>query len=152
MTGKRLLLLCVMTAGGFILATAAPSKWPWRDEKCRLLPHSKLIGDRATCPFTTTFDVDPKRCPQKIIRVSCNCSDSPCSDSGDFRCTEAQILIPVLFSDTSEGELVSGTRNDGVFNPGMRVDMLLVSYACVCSTRRSVMALPDGVSRPVVVP
>lgn len=152
MTVKSILLLCVITAGGFILATAAPSKLPRRDESCRLQPHSEHIGDRATCPFTTTFDVDPKRCPQKVIRVSCNCSGSPCSDSGDFRCTEAKIIIPVLFSDTSEKDLVSGTRHEGDFLSGMRIDMLLVSYACVCSTSRSVMTLADGVSRPVVVP
>ncbi|KAH9384850.1 hypothetical protein HPB48_026874 [Haemaphysalis longicornis] len=144
--------LCIVTSVGFFLASGAPSQLPPRDEKCRLQPNSKHIGDRATCPFTTTFDVDPKRCPEKIIRVSCNCSGSLCSDSGDFRCTEAQTLIPVLYSDTSkEEDILSAKRREGAINTRMGIDMLLVSYACVCSTSRSLIFLPDDVSRPMPI-
>ncbi|KAK8765947.1 hypothetical protein V5799_007262 [Amblyomma americanum] len=100
---------------------------------CSPVPQSSEIGDRATCPFTMTVDVDPNRIPAELPVVKCNCAGSICSDRGDFRCQEVRSTFKVAYrkvGGSPASELTDGT-----------VDL---TTSCVCVVSKSRIALTGG--------
>lgn len=106
---------------------------------CKPMPRATEIGDRATCPFTATVDVDPNRIPTQLPVVKCNCRNSICSEKGDFRCHEVRTLFRVAHrvgGKSSTWELTEKT--------------LALPTSCVCVVGTSSAAHPGGPRTPVI--
>ncbi|CAN7945075.1 unnamed protein product [Ixodes hexagonus] len=100
---------------------------------CKPVLKSTEIGDRATCTFRRVVDMDPTRIPPEIATVRCNCSDTLCTELGDFRCREVREKMVVSY-------VVKGSS-------ALRSRTLEVTTACICAANRSVQA-PGGGDRP----
>nr|XP_050032413.1 uncharacterized protein LOC126528603 [Dermacentor andersoni] len=100
------------------------------DDPCLPTPQSIDLGDRCTCPFTTSIDVDPARIPPALPMVKCKCPGILCTMLGDFRCTEVSNTFSVVHPAV-----------DGSFAP----KNVVLSTSCVCATSRTENgALGDG--------
>ncbi|CAN7974670.1 unnamed protein product [Ixodes persulcatus] len=102
-------------------------------DSCAPALESTEIGDRATCTFQRMVDKDATRMPPEIPTVKCNCCDTVCSETGDFRCQEVKEKMVVSY-------LVKGSS-------AVRNQTVEVTTACVCAANRSVQA-PGGGERP----
>ncbi|KAH7974773.1 hypothetical protein HPB49_019247 [Dermacentor silvarum] len=99
---------------------------------CTPSPTSANIGDRATCPFTMTTDVDPARIPSELPVTKCNCPDSRCSDVGDYRCQEVRSTFRVAYR-------VGGGTSSELTNKTVEL-----TTSCVCIVNRSAGAVWGG--------
>ncbi|XP_075526436.1 uncharacterized protein LOC142558160 [Dermacentor variabilis] len=79
-------------------------------DECSPKPQGRNIGERATCTFTSSVDVDPTRIPAELPLVKCNCPGSLCSSKGDYRCQEVRSTFRVAYRGGASGlELANGT-------------------------------------------
>ncbi|KAH6921591.1 hypothetical protein HPB50_003089 [Hyalomma asiaticum] len=101
---------------------------------CTPVPQSAKIGDRATCPFTVTVDTNKDRIPAELPVVKCNCPDSRCSATGDYRCQEVRSTFRVAFR--------SGGSSSQLTNKTMELPT-----SCVCVVARSATGQTGG-NRP----
>lgn len=100
---------------------------------CTPVAQAPEIGDRATCPFTATIDVDSDRIPTELPVVKCNCAGSICSDKGDFRCQEVRSTFKVAYNiggNSSSSELTYKTLD--------------LPTSCVCVVSKFSIALTGG--------
>ncbi|KAL1467195.1 hypothetical protein MTO96_026236 [Rhipicephalus appendiculatus] len=101
---------------------------------CSPVPQSSEIGDRATCPFTLTVDINHERIPAELPMMKCNCPDSLCSTVGDYRCQELRSTFRVAFRyGASSSQLTNKTVE--------------LPTSCVCVVARSASGQTGG-SRP----
>lgn len=128
-------LAAVLVFGGFFIDIGSAESWrsqyDWqRNQVCAPDPESASIGDRATCTFTRSVDVDENRIPARIPVVSCKCLGRFCKDGGDFRCHEVRETFHVMFFNRREGHARNKT--------------LEVVTSCVCAVGRSAQASSSG--------
>ncbi|XP_075525158.1 uncharacterized protein LOC142557309 [Dermacentor variabilis] len=98
---------------------------------CTPNPKSPDLGDRATCPFTMTVDVDPTRIPAVMPVTKCNCPDSRCNYMGDYRCQEVRSTFRLAYRvDGNSSELTRKTVE--------------LTTSCVCIVGRSAGAVWGG--------
>lgn len=116
-----------------VVSSAAGIKSSSAADSCAPALESTEIGDRATCTFQRMVDKDATRMPPEIPTVKCNCYDTVCSETGDFRCQEVKEKMVVSY-------LVKGSSV-------VRNQTVQVTTACVCAANRSVQA-PGGGDRP----
>ncbi|KAG0419104.1 hypothetical protein HPB47_004365 [Ixodes persulcatus] len=101
---------------------------------CEPSAKSYYIGDRATCTFTRSVDFDVDRIPPTIITFKCNCRDSLCTTTGDFRCQEVKETMTVAYVNATSSVV--------------RKESMEVTLACVCATSRSAQSFL-GVKRTI---
>ncbi|KAK8758940.1 hypothetical protein V5799_003427 [Amblyomma americanum] len=127
-----LVIACFLVSGLSMLVNLGVSA----GGACAPIFQSPEIGDRATCPFTTTIDMDPNRIPSELPVVKCNCPGSICSEMGDFRCQEVRSTFKVAYR-------VGGGSNASEFSD-KAVDL---TTSCVCVVSKTLIAR-SGVYRP----
>ncbi|KAH7986148.1 hypothetical protein HPB52_025176 [Rhipicephalus sanguineus] len=91
---------CVLLHAAALEDRLAPSVFGralFPNDKCSPQPGGKSIGERATCRFTTTVDVDTRRVPAKLPVVRCNCPGNLCHSNGDYRCQEVRRTFRVAY-------------------------------------------------------
>lgn len=112
-------------------ATAAASRVardkPSISSSCPPEPKAASIGERASCTFSTGTDVDPTRAPSELPMVKCNCLDSLCTATEDYRCQEVRTTFQVIYLGP---EGCSSMRNGTVELP----------TSCVCVASRTARA------------
>lgn len=100
-------------------------------QECIPDPGSASIGDRASCTFTRSVDVDESRLPTRIPFVNCKCPGLLCRDGGDYRCHEIKETFHVMHFNLRSGSI--------------RNETLEVVTSCVCAVARSTRASSSGV-------
>ncbi|KAL1433742.1 hypothetical protein MTO96_012274 [Rhipicephalus appendiculatus] len=101
------------------------------DDKCSPQPRGANIGERSTCTFTTTVDVDATRVPAELPVVKCNCQGNLCLSDGDYRCQEVRSVFPVVYRGGVNGsELTNGTVE--------------LTTSCVCAVSLTAVAGAGG--------
>lgn len=117
----------------FAQKTTTPKTYFSRDS-CTPRPEASSIGERSTCTFTIAVDIDPTRIPSELPVIKCNCPDSLCSSTGDYRCKEVTNTIPVAYIQGSAGsKMTNGT--------------IELTTCCVCAASRSASANDGGIPR-----
>lgn len=117
-------LVCLVAYSGAYLKFAP--RLGTSDNECEANPSAYTVGDRATCTYTRTVDVDPQRIPSEVPSVKCKCLDSVCSSRGEYRCQEVKELLPVAYYKAGSSQLANKTME--------------VTTACVCVASRSAPA------------
>lgn len=128
-------LAAVLVFGGLFIDIGSAEPWrslyEWQlNQVCAPDPESASIGDRASCTFTRSVDVDENRIPARIPFVSCKCPGRFCQDGGDFWCHEVRETFHVMLFNHREGP----ARNE----------TLEVVTSCVCVMSRSARASSSG--------
>lgn len=90
---------------------------------CEPSAKSCYIGDRATCTFTRSVDFDVDRIPPTIITLKCNCRESLCTTTGDFRCQEVKETMTVAYFNATSSVV--------------RKESMEMTVACVCAASLS---------------
>ncbi|KAH8031129.1 hypothetical protein MRX96_046960 [Rhipicephalus microplus] len=124
-----LLLLIHAAALEARLAPSAFEKVLFGNDVCSPQPGGVSIGERATCTFTTTVDVDDTRVPAELPVVKCNCLGNLCRSDGDYRCREVRSTFHVAYRGNAE--LVNGT--------------VKLATSCVCAASRTALAGAGGI-------
>ncbi|KAH7974885.1 hypothetical protein HPB49_020820 [Dermacentor silvarum] len=102
------------------------------DGGCSPKPQGISIGERATCTFTSSVDVDATRIPAELPVVKCHCPSNLCSSKGDYRCQEVRSTYRVAYRGGTTGlELTDGTVE--------------LTTSCVCAVSRTAVAGSGGV-------
>lgn len=124
----RMHLRKALVAYALLHATAMASRVtrdkPSIDSSCPPKPQGVSIGERASCTFSSDTDVDPSRIPSELPTAKCNCVDTLCRATGDYRCQEVRSTFQVVYPG-SDG--CSSQRNGTVELP----------TSCVCVAGRS---------------
>lgn len=129
-------LAAVLLFCGLFIDSCPAASWrrlyPGRtSQECIPDPESASIGDRATCTFTRSVDVDGNRLPTRIPFVSCKCPGLLCKVGGDYRCHEVKETFHVMHFNRRIGSI--------------RNETLEVVTSCVCAAARSTRASSSGV-------
>lgn len=129
-------LATVLVFGGLYIDSGSAESWSslhlWRlNPECVPDAESSSIGDRASCTFTRSVDVDENRIPARIPFVSCKCPGLFCKEDVRFRCHEVKETFHVMLFNRREGS----ARNE----------TLEVVTSCVCAAGRSTRASSSGV-------
>ncbi|XP_075524829.1 uncharacterized protein LOC142557104 [Dermacentor variabilis] len=103
-----------------------------RPQMCLPDPLSPRLGDRASCPFRRSVNVQAGRIPADVPTVRCNCPGSRCSQLGDFRCQEIREILQVAYF---EGAGPAVFRNE------------TFTVACACVTSRTGRGASDRLTR-----
>lgn len=130
------LLVAVLVCGGLFTGrgSAASRRRLYSGQppqECLPDPESANIGDRASCTFTRSVDVDASRIPARIPFVSCKCPGLLCKVGGDYRCQEVKETFHVAHFNLRRGSIINET--------------LEVVTSCVCAVGRSTRASSSGV-------
>lgn len=129
-------LAAVLVLGSLFIGSVSAASWrgahPGRlSQECIPNPGSASIGDRASCTFTRSVDVDENRIPARIPFVSCKCPGQLCKDGGDYRCHEVKETFHVMLFNRRIGSI--------------RNETLEMVMSCVCAVSRSTRASSSGV-------
>nr|XP_050032397.1 uncharacterized protein LOC126528581 isoform X1 [Dermacentor andersoni] len=103
-----------------------------RPPMCLPDPLSSRLGDRASCPFRRSVNVQAGRIPADVPTVRCNCPGSRCSQLGDFRCQEIREILQVAYAEGA-GQVLF--RNE------------TFTVACACVTSRTGQGASDRLTR-----
>ncbi|KAH7974517.1 hypothetical protein HPB49_016380 [Dermacentor silvarum] len=103
-----------------------------RPQMCFADPLSPRLGDRASCPFRRSVNVQAGRIPADVPTVRCKCPGSRCSQLGDFRCQEIREILQVAYV---EGDGPAVFRNE------------TFTVACACVTSRTGQGASDRLTR-----
>ncbi|KAH6922717.1 hypothetical protein HPB50_018333 [Hyalomma asiaticum] len=113
------------------LPPSVSQKTLFADDKCSPRPQGVSIGERSTCPFVATVDLDGTRIPAELPMVKCNCPGTLCSSEGDYRCQEVRNTFSVTYRDgAGDSKLVNGTVE--------------LTTSCVCAVSRTAISGPGG--------
>lgn len=129
-------LAAVLVLGSLFIGSVSAASWRRAhagrlSQECIPNPGSASIGDRASCTFTRSVDVDENRIPARIPFVSCKCPGQLCKDGGDYRCHEVKETFHVMLFNRRIGSI--------------RNETLEMVMSCVCAVSRSTRASSSGV-------